>query len=211
MAEGLGFENLGELIASRDVSTMQLVANIEGADGRMVPVNILPDTGSTHNIIERKAARRAGLTGFECTYRVTGHGGHVTEHSAICGQMTLVNPKIPSNKAKVKFYSYDNPCGDLFPVDWQKLKAGWPHLKGLDIPPPVAEQPVEMILGCASLQLFEAIKPSSMKGIEDPVARLTSLGMDDRRKDATGALSPRGRRSQDHGRGGRHGGKHEGK
>ena len=173
---GLGLENLGELISKRNVSTLQLVANIEGADGRMVPVNILPDTGSTHNILEKKAAIRAGLSGFDCTYRVTGHGGHVTEHQAICGEMTLVNPKDPAHRVRLKFYSYDNPCGNLFPENWNKLKAGWPHLKGLDIPAPVPDQPVEMILGCANLQLFEGLKPTSMKAAGDPVTRLTQLG-----------------------------------
>ena len=174
--EGLGFENLGELISKKDISTFQMMAHIVAADGKLIPVNILPDTGSTHNILERKAAVRAGLTGFECKYRVTGHGGHVTEHQAICGELTLVNPKVPENRAKIKFYSYANPCGEFFPEDWSKLKGGWPHLKGLDIPGPVPDQPIELILGCSNLQLFEGVKPSSLRGLEDPVARLTHLG-----------------------------------
>ena len=133
---GLGLENLAALATKRAVSTMQMVANIEGAGGRMVPVNILPDTGSTHNILDRAAAQRAGLTGAECKYKVTGHGGHVTEHQAICGELTLVHPKEPGSRVRVKFYAYDNPCGNLFPENWNKLKRGWPHLKALDIPPP---------------------------------------------------------------------------
>ena len=56
------------------------------------------------------------------------------------------------------------------------MKNGWAHLKGLDIPEPVADQPVEMILGCESLALFEAIKPSASRGPKDPVARLTCIG-----------------------------------
>ena len=135
IVEGLGSENLGEVSTKKQVSTMQLVANIQTADGRMVPVNVLPDTGSTHNILERKAANQAGLTGFDCKYIVTGHGGHVMEHQAICWELTLVNPKSASANVKIKFYSYENPCGDLFPEDWSKLKNWWPHLKGLDIPP----------------------------------------------------------------------------
>ena len=174
--EGYGLENIGELIARKNVSTLQLVANIEGPDGRLVPVNILPDTGSSHNILDRKAAERAGLTGFQCKYRVTAHGGRVSEHDAICGEMTLSNPKQPTEKHKVRFYAYDNPCGQFFPVDWSKMKGGWPHLKNLDIPPPVADQPMEMILGCESLKLFETIKPSTVRGAADPVARLTCLG-----------------------------------
>ena len=91
--EGYGLENIGELIARKNISTMQLVANIEGKNGRLIPVNILPDTGASHNILDRKVAERAGLGGFQCKYRVTAHGGHVTEHEALCGELTLVNPK----------------------------------------------------------------------------------------------------------------------
>ena len=176
VVEGYGLENIGELIARRNVSTMQLVAHIEGANGKFIPVNILPDTGASHNILDKAAADRAGLTGFQCKYRVTAHGGHVTEHEAVCGEMTLVNPRQPGEKHKVRFYSYANPCGPFFPTDWSKMKGGWPHLKSLDIPAPVAGQPVELILGCENLRLFEGVKPSSIKGPTDPVARLTCLG-----------------------------------
>ena len=49
-------------------------------------------------------------------------------------------------------------------------------MKGLDLLEPVEDQPVEMILGCENLKLFEAIKPSSLRGPTDPVAWLTPLG-----------------------------------
>ena len=175
-ASGYGFENIGELIARKNVSTMQIVANLETADGRYIPINILPDTGSSHNILDKRVAEKAGLTGFHCKYRVTGHGGHTTEHEAICGEATLTNPRQPQTKEKVRFYAYDNPCGPFFPEDWGKMKQGWTHLKNLDIPSPVEGEPITMILGCENLRMFEAIKPSTCRGPTDPVARLTSLG-----------------------------------
>ena len=173
---GYGFESLGEQIARKNVSTLQLVANIEASDGRLIPVNILPDTGSSHNILDKKVATQAGLTGFQCKYRVTAHGGHTTEHDAICGEMVLSNPKRPEEKHKVRFYAYENPCGPFFPVDWGKMKGGWPHLRSLDIPSPVPDKPIQMILGCENLKLFESIKPPTMRGSTEPVARLTPLG-----------------------------------
>ena len=33
-----------------------------------------------------------------------------------------------------------------------------------------------MILGCSNLKVFESIKPSAIKGDQDPVARQTALG-----------------------------------
>ena len=175
-ATGMGFENIGELIARKNVSTLQLVANLETADGRLVPINILPDTGSSHNILDKKVAVKAGMTGFQCKYRVTAHGGHVTEHEAICGEVVLTNPKRPEEKHRVRVYAYENPCGPFFPVDWGKMKGSWPHLKGLDIPSPAADKPIEMILGCENIKLFEPIKPATVRGDTDPVARLTCLG-----------------------------------
>ena len=176
LKEGYGLENIGELIARRNVSTMQMVAYIEGRNGKLIPVNVLPDTGSCHNILDKKAADRAGLTGIRCKYRVTAHGGHVTEHDAVCGELTLVNYKQPGEKHTIRYYSYENRCGPFFPTDWNKMKGGWPHLKPLDIPAPIPDQPVELILGCENLKLFEGIKPSSVRGPTDPIARLTVIG-----------------------------------
>ena len=102
LEEGYGFENIGELIARKNVSTLQLVANIEGADGKMTQINILPDTGSSHNILDGKVAAKIGLTGFRCKYRVTAHGGHITEHEATCGEVVLSNPRHPRRETSSK-------------------------------------------------------------------------------------------------------------
>ena len=107
--EGYGFENMGELIARKNISTLQLVANIETTDGRYIPVNILPDTGSSHNILDKKVAVQAGLAGFQCKYWVTAHGGHVTEHEAICGEMMLTNPKRLKRSTKSCFMGMTTP------------------------------------------------------------------------------------------------------
>ena len=62
------------------------------------------------------------------------------------------------------------------PEDWSRLKRGWPHLKKLDIPPPNNGTPIEAILGCVSMGLFEPLRPASVKGPGDPVAKWTPLG-----------------------------------
>ena len=62
------------------------------------------------------------------------------------------------------------------PDDWSRLKKGWPHLKKLDIPPPVLGRPVEAILGCTNLGFFEALRPAAMKGPAEPIAKFTPLG-----------------------------------
>ena len=72
------------------------------------------------------------------------------------------------------------------PEDWSRLKKGWTHLKKVDIPAPVPGKPIEMILGCVSLRLFESIRLPLTKGTGDHVAAIRVGG---RRKDAYGSCA----------------------
>ena len=169
------FGALGECVTKRQITPMQTVLHIIDGEGQMVKVNAMPDTGSTHNILEMSALKRMGLKGTPCKYTVTGHGGHTTTHEAICANVTLCSPD-GKNQYSTKFFAYENPCRGMEPEDWNRLKRGWSHLKKLDIPPPVLGTPVEAILGCANLGFFEALRPVSMKGTGDPIAKWTPLG-----------------------------------
>ena len=173
--EDVNFEALGEIVTQRRVTPLQTVLHILDQEGQMVTVNAMPDTGSTHNIIEMETLKKLGLKGTRCKYTVTGHGGHTSTHEAVCATVTLCSPD-GKNKYPVKFFAYENPCGGMVPDDWSRLKRGWPHLKKLDIPPPVPGRPIEAILGCVSLTLFEAIRPTAIRGTGDPVAKWTPLG-----------------------------------
>ena len=76
----------------------------------------------------------------------------------------------------MKFFAYENPCGGMKPEDWSRLKRGLPHLKKLDIPQPVGGRPIEAILGCVNLTLFEAIRPPAIRRPGEPLAKWTPLG-----------------------------------
>ena len=169
------FEALGENVTKKRITPLQMVLHMLDEKGNVVKVNATPDTGSTHNIMEMSALQRMGLKGTQCRYTVTGHGGHTTTHEAVCAKVTLCSPD-GKNKYSTKFFAYENPCGGMMPEDWGRLKRGWPHLKKLDIPTPVQGRPVEVILGCDNLGLFEALRPVSMKGTGDPIAKWTPLG-----------------------------------
>ena len=69
------FEVLGEAVTSKRVTPLQMVLNVLNQGGKIVKINAMPDTGSTHNIIELEALKRLGLEGTKCKYTVTGHGG----------------------------------------------------------------------------------------------------------------------------------------
>ena len=174
-AEDFIFEALGDSITKKRVAPMQMVLHALDKDGKVVSLNAMSDTGSTHNIIEMAALERMGLSGTRCKYTVTGHGGHTTTHDAICPTLVLCSPDGKS-RFPTKFFAYENPCRNMQPEDWSKLKRGWTHLRKLDIPPPAPGIPIEAILGCVSMGLFEPLRPASVKGPGDPVARWTPLG-----------------------------------
>ena len=96
----------------------------------------MPDTGSTHNIMDIEALKRMGLEGTPCRYNVTGHGGHTSTHEAVCAEVVLCSPD-GKDTFPTKVFACQNPCGGMYPEDWSRLKQGWPHLRELDIPPPV--------------------------------------------------------------------------
>ena len=165
----------GDTVTMKRVTPLQMVLQVLDGEGQVVRLNAMPDTGSTHNIIEWEALERMGLTGTPCKYTVTGHGGHTTTHDAVCVEIIMCGTDGRSCFS-TKFFADHNPCGKMQPEDWSRLKRGRPHLKKLDIPAPVAEKPIEAILGCVDLRLFEPVRPPVTKGPgEIPPAQILAL------------------------------------
>ena len=173
--DDFNFEALGETVTNKRVTPLQMVLNVLNHDGKVVKINAMPDTGSTHNIMELGALKELGLEGTKCKYTVTGHGGHTSTHEAVCATLMLCSPD-GKNQYPAKFFAYENPCGGMQPTDWSRLKRSWPHLRKLDIPPPASDRPIEAILGCVNLALFEALRPPAVKNMGDPMAKWTPLG-----------------------------------
>ena len=135
-SEEFNFEVLGDTVTKKRITPLQMVLHVIDKKGQVVRINAMPDTGSTHNILELSALERLGLEGTPCRYTVTGHGGHTTTHEAVCVTVEMCSPD-GTNKYPTKFFAYKNPCGGMQPEDWSRLKRGWGHLKKLDIPAPV--------------------------------------------------------------------------
>ena len=169
------FEALGETVTRKRATTLQMVLHALDKDGNVVKINAMPDTGSTHNIMELDTLKTLGLSGTPCQYTVTGHGGHVSTHEAVCSTINLCSPDGRTQFSN-KFFAYKNPCGEMKPEDWGRLKKGLGHLRKLDIPSPVQGRPIEAILGCVNLALFEALRPPAIKGPGEPLAKWTPLG-----------------------------------
>ena len=115
------FEALGETVTRKRITPMQMVLHILDKDGKVMKVNAMPDTGSTHNILEIAALERMGLQGTPCKYTVTGHGGHTTSHEAVCVNVVMCSPD-GRNQYPVKFFAYKKPLwrdagGGLEPLE----------------------------------------------------------------------------------------------
>ena len=102
------YEALGDTITKKRVTPLQMVLHVLDKEGNQVQLNAMPDTGSTHNIIEMEALKRMGLEGTPCKYTVTGHGGHTTTHEAVCAEVVLCAPD-GRNTIRTKFFAYSNP------------------------------------------------------------------------------------------------------
>ena len=60
------FEALGAAVTSKRVAPLQMVLHVLDRDGQVVKINAMPDTGSTHNIVELETLQRLGLGGTSC-------------------------------------------------------------------------------------------------------------------------------------------------
>ena len=98
-------EALGDTVTRKRATPLQMVLHVLDGNGQVVKVNAMPDTGSTHNILELEALERLGLTGHQCEYTVTGHGGHTTTHEAVCATVTVCSPD-GKERYPIKFFAY---------------------------------------------------------------------------------------------------------
>ena len=146
--------------------------------GRVHAINALADTGASDFLIDTSVSDRLKLKGKGCQFTVLGHGGHESTHECITGNIVAKNP-LTEEEYSMSFYAYEGPCEGMFPEDWSQLKSNWPHLRDLDIPPPVKGKHIEAIVGCKYLSLFEASSGDDIhkgKHVGDPVAKNTPLG-----------------------------------
>ena len=93
---GMGLEGIGEVIAKKSISTMQLVAHIEAVNGQLIPINALTDTGSSHNIIDRESSPESWLNGI--SVQIPGHGTRRAHYGARC-RVWGTNPGQPQKPA----------------------------------------------------------------------------------------------------------------
>ena len=166
-------------LGSRPFSSACVVLHLKcPKTGTIHAINALADTGASDFLVDTSVMDRLKLTGKGCQFTVLGHGGHESTHDCIAGDIAALNPET-GEEYNLGYYAYEGPCEGMFPEDWSQLKANWPHLRHLDIPPPVKGKHIEAIVGCKYLSLFEASAGEDIhrgKHVGDPVAKRTPLG-----------------------------------
>ena len=143
--------------------------------GEIHAINALADTGASDFLVDKSVLDRLRLKGQSCQFTVLGHGGHESVHT---GSITAINPE-SKEEYDMGYYAYEGPYEGMFPEDWSQLKINWPHLKHLEIPPPVNGRHIEAIVSCKYLSLFEASSGEDIywgRHMGDPVAKKTPLG-----------------------------------
>ena len=166
-------------LGSRPFSSACVVLHLRCPEtGKVHAINGLADTGASDFLMDTSVTDRRKLKGKGCQFTVLGHGGHESMHEWIAGDIVAINPET-KEEYDMSYDAYEGPCEGMFPEDWSQLKGNWPHLKHLEIPPPIKGKHVEAIVGCKYLALFEASSGEDIhKGKDpgDPVAKKTPLG-----------------------------------
>ena len=133
------------------------------------------DDGNTGGLISTKAATELGLRGRSVYTILEGVGGHTTEGWRLTSEIS-VSPLGGGHAYRVAVKVLDNPAGSLKPTDWTQLQDNFPHLQGLDLPPPLPDRSIGLMIGNQTPHLLQSLR--DVAGAEgEPVARLGLLGI----------------------------------
>ena len=159
------------------ISLAQGVVKIRNPEnGKEMHVNTLADDCATHITLDEEIADLLGMEGPRRGFTVGGQGGHHKTYSAFKKDLEILSPT-GDVVARAKTYCYDRPIGDLHAHNWEELKHNWEHLRNLNIPKPVGNGRLHMIIGSQHAGLLASKKehhdPNDLSG---PVARETLIG-----------------------------------
>ncbi len=139
-------------------------------------VNALLDDGSTSSaLVSEEIAQRLKLKGHLIRTTTEGVGGKITE-----GETLISRIRIRSNDGRVAriipAQVFAKPAGTYTPVDWEREKKRFSHLRGVEFPPVSSTWPgVQVLLGNKNSYLHTAVEEVA-EAEDKPVARRTPLG-----------------------------------
>ena len=148
---------------------------VNPTNGKRMMVNALLDDGcTTAALVSEHVSTELGLVGPTTWTATEGVGGKVTKYQTIltvvevCGLSSSFRRKIPAQVM-------GKPAGSYQAVNWRPLLSQFPHLKDINVLPPVGEGEIDVLLGSKCAELLSS--QAEVVGTEDsPVARKTALG-----------------------------------
>ena len=144
-------------------------------NGKQLDVNALLDDGcSTAAMVSQQAAGLLALAGPTSWTNTEGVGGVVTEFRTITA-IVEIRSKTTGVRKQVPAQVMTTPAGSYVPVNWKPYLKDYPHLKQVEVLPPVPNGRVDVLLGSRCPALMASLR-EVVGGPQEPVARLTPLG-----------------------------------
>ena len=74
--------------------------------------------------------------------------------------------------------AFENPVGQLIATDWSVERRNWDHLKDFDLPKPVSNGRIHLVISTRNIHLIEPEfqLPIRAPNNQGPVAKLTPIG-----------------------------------
>ena len=134
----------------------------------------LLDDGTNLSLLSSEIASKLDLEGCQTDLHLNVAGGKKVELQSLYSKVQIRS--LMSNfEIQHSIHVVEDPVGNLRPVNWNKHKKNWPHLKNLRFTPINPSDKVHMIIGVDAPTLLCSLKELTA-GQKDPVARLTNLG-----------------------------------
>ncbi len=144
-------------------------------NGQKTRLNCMLDSGASATFISKRAAEALALTGYATIIHLKGVEGLSRRLEVVSTQLQV--QLADGSWTRLFVQISQDPAASYVPVDWSTLKLQFPHLRQLPVPPPVPDQPVDILLGQDAAQLMSALEPDVCAVDNDgPVARRTPLG-----------------------------------
>ena len=123
-------------------------------------INAILDDGATLSMLSARVAKLLDLSGPIRRLLIGGITG--TKNSIDSAEVpVLLSSTVGTEVIPHTINVIDNPVGDLYPANWNKLKHQFKHLEDIQFPDIDPSTPVEMVLGNDNPNLQERLRKIS--------------------------------------------------
>ena len=140
-----------------------------------IKINILLDDGNQKPILSERSADKLQLKGTPTVLNMAVAGGVIQRHQSRIVEFTVKS--LDGNfSQKITAKVIPKPTVGYKPIDWNKEKIHWPHLRGLSFPEVNDQEEIDLIIGNEYPNFSKSMAEVCGVKDKDPLARLTPLG-----------------------------------